>query len=130
MYIQNASADDGSKGKVVKCLVAISPDCRGAVFPRTLIGKSIHLRYLLIFMVAANENNAIRIAHLEGKEEEEGLDGVEPSIDKVAEEEIVRSTEKSSHVPKLVMKSPQMATGASTVCTCTFASLIRIARAL
>ena len=44
----------------------------------------MYLRNLPTFMVPPDQRNPFRIPHFEHEEEEEGLDGVEASVDEVA----------------------------------------------
>lgn len=48
-----------------------------------LVVEAIHLGDLAGLVVATDEGDTVRVANLEDKEEEEGLDGVEATVDKV-----------------------------------------------
>ena len=81
--------NNGSNRQIVKYICTISPHIEGSKLPETLIVKAVHLRYLPAFMVATNESNHIRIAHLISQKKEKGFDAVEATVNKVSHEKIV-----------------------------------------
>lgn len=86
MNTENAPINNSPEGQIIKNLAAISPYIRRPVFPLTLVIETIHLRDLTRLMIASDKRNAVRVAHFVGKEQEERLNGVEATVDKVAHE--------------------------------------------
>jgi hypothetical protein len=152
---EHTPIDDGTQGQVVEHLTAPSPDAAPRpVLALTLVVEAVDLRYLPRLVVAADEVHAVGIAHFEGEKEEEGLDGVEAAVDKVAEEEVggvgggpaggkqleeveelavyVAAYLHALFAVSLTIENGEVrertVTGESTCCT--FASSMRISRAL
>lgn len=65
------------------------PHVDTTVLAQAFIVEAINLSNLPTFVVATDERNPVRVADLEGQEEEEGLHGVVAPVDKVAKEEVV-----------------------------------------
>ena len=60
------------------------------VLLQALIVKAVDLGDLPRLVVAADERHALRVAHLEREQQQEGLDRIKAAVDKVAHEEVVR----------------------------------------
>jgi len=89
MHSKDLIVDQSRKTQVVKDFRAVSPYIDRTILFETFVVKAIDLSDLSTFVVASNQCDAVRVAHLESKEEEEGFDRVEASIHKVSHEEIV-----------------------------------------
>ena len=86
---QCGTVNEGAKSEIVKDLSARSPYIRGVVLLHAFVVKAVDLGDLSRFVIASDEGHSVGMADLEGEEEEEGLHGVEASIYKVAEEEVI-----------------------------------------
>ena len=64
MYAEDFVLDNGREREVVEDLSAVSPNIDGAILPQTLVVEPVHLGDLPRFVVAANQSDAVRIAHL------------------------------------------------------------------
>ena len=84
MHAEDAAIDDGAEGKVVEDFATPAPYVAAAVLTLTFIVKTVDLGDLARLVVAADEGHALRVADLERKEEEEGLDAVEATVYKVS----------------------------------------------
>jgi hypothetical protein len=84
MHAEHPPINYRAQTQIVKHVAAIPPHVARAIFALTLVVKSIDLGDLAGLVVAADEGDAVWIPHFEGEEEKEGLDGVEPAVDKVA----------------------------------------------
>ena len=60
------------------------------------------LRDLARLVVAPDERDAVRVAHLEREQQQERLDAVEAAVDKVAHEEVVRVGHVAAHLEQLL----------------------------
>lgn len=117
MHIKNPSIDHGRKRYIVEEFCTISPHVDRAILAQALVVEAIHLRDLSALMVASDESDAVGISHLwgkrksgiddlalglrekgdfsslslylEGHKKKEGLNRVEASIHKIAQEKIV-----------------------------------------
>lgn len=74
---------DSPKSKVVEDVAAIAPDVGRTVFPQTLVVEAIDGGDLTGLVVAANEGHTVGIANFEAEKEEEGLERVKATVDKV-----------------------------------------------
>jgi hypothetical protein len=83
MHAKYTPIHDGGEREVVKDLAAPAPDARRSVLALALVEETIHLRNLARLVVPPDEGDAFWVAHLQRKEEEEGLDAVEAAVDKV-----------------------------------------------
>ena len=84
MHAKDAAVDDGAEGEIVEDLAAPAPDIAAAVLALTLVIEAVDLGDLARLVVAADKGHALRVADLERKEEEEGLDAVEATVYKVS----------------------------------------------
>lgn len=82
------TVNDSSQAEIVKDLRAVPPDEDRAVLPDALVVEAVNLGDLTRLVVTANERDPVRVADFQGKEEEEGLDAVEPAVDEVPKEEV------------------------------------------
>ena len=60
-----------------------------AVLAQALVVEAVHLRDLPRLVVAADERDAVGVAHFECEEQQECLDRVEPAVDEIAHEKVV-----------------------------------------
>lgn len=81
--------DEGAEGEVVEHFAAVAPHIGGAVFAQAFVVEAVHGRDLPRFVVAADERDAVWVAHFEAEEEEEAFERVEAAVDEVAHEEVV-----------------------------------------
>lgn len=88
MDAEDAVVDDGGEGEVVEDVGAVPPDVERAVLPQALIIEPVDLRDLPALVVPSDQRHQVRIAHLVGEEEEEGLDAVEATVYEIAKEEV------------------------------------------
>lgn len=84
MYAKHPPIHDRAQVEVVEHLAAVAPHAGRAVLAHALVVEAVHLGDLPRLVVAADEGDAVGVAHLEGEEEEEGLDRVEAAVDVVA----------------------------------------------
>ena len=84
MHCEDGAVDDGGEREVVEYLTAVSLDCRAPVFAHAFVVESVHLGYLPRFVISANVRNSVVVSDFESEKEEEGLDGIEASVDEVA----------------------------------------------
>ena len=95
------SVDDGREAEIVEDLCAVPPHGDGAELAEALVVKAVDLRDLARLVVAPDERDAVRVAHLERQQKQEGLDAVESPVDKVAHEEVVRVGHVAAHFEQL-----------------------------
>jgi hypothetical protein len=84
MYTEHPSIHHRAQRQIIKQIAAIPPDIRRSKLALTLVVEAIDLGDLAGFVVASNQGEAVGVADFKGDEEEEGLDRVEASVDKVA----------------------------------------------
>lgn len=84
MDAKHPPINNSTQCKIVKHFATIPPDIRAAVLARALVVKAIDLGNLPRLVVAPDQGDPIGIANLVCEEEQERLDAVEASIDKVA----------------------------------------------
>lgn len=89
------------QGDVVEDLGAVLPHGNGAVLAQTLVVEAIDLGDLTRLVIAAYERDTIGIANLEREQEQERLDRVEATIDKVAKEQVVGLGHVAAHAEQL-----------------------------
>ena len=73
-----------SQAEIIKHVAAVPPDIARTVLAHALVVESIDLSDLTRLVVPSDEGDAVRVADLEEEQEEECLDGVEATVDKVA----------------------------------------------
>ncbi len=86
VYTEYLIVDNGCKGKVVEDVCAVSPDIDGTILSQTLVIEAINLCNLSALVISPDKGDALRVSHLEGKQEEESLHRVVPSIHEIAHE--------------------------------------------
>lgn len=101
MDAEGLAVNQGAQGQKIKHFRAVPPHVGVAIFPQTLVVKTVHLRDLAAFMVAADEGDAVGPADFEGEQEQESLDRVESPVYKVAHEEILDVREGTARVEEL-----------------------------
>ena len=84
MHAKHPAVHDRAEREVVKHVAAPPPHVGAAVLALALVVEPVDLGDLPRFVVAADERDAFGVAHLEGEQEQEGLDAVEPSVDEIA----------------------------------------------
>jgi len=89
VHAKDGLVDDGGKRKEVHYLCAVAPHVYRPIFAKALIVKAIHLCDLTRLVVASNECDVLRVTHLESKQQQEGLHGVEAPIYEIAHEQII-----------------------------------------
>ena len=77
------------EGKVVEQVSQVLPDIGIAVFAQALVVEAVDLGDLPALMVPPDKVDPVRVPHLQGQQEQEGLHAVEPTVNKVSHEEIV-----------------------------------------
>ena len=83
MYTKHPSIHDSSKREIVKHLTAPPPHVTTSILALTFVVKAVYLCDLAGLVVSAYKCHAFRIPHFESEQQEEGLDAVESSINKV-----------------------------------------------
>lgn len=101
MNTKDFIVNNGSESQVVKDVSAVSPNIDTSIFPQTLIIKAINLCNLAALVISTDESYPLGVAHFESEEEEEGLHGVEPSINKISHEQIVGNWTFSANFQQL-----------------------------
>ena len=86
---EDLAVNDGREGEIVEYLGAVSPDCDAAVLPQTLVIEPVHLGDLPALVVAPDEVDPVRVPHLQGQQQQEGLHAVEPAVHEVSHEQVV-----------------------------------------
>ena len=76
--------NQGGEGEVVEEIGEELPDVRAAVLAEALVVKAVDGGDLPGLVVAADKCHSIRVSNFEAEEEEEGFEGVEAAVDKVA----------------------------------------------
>eukprot|EP00754_Rhynchopus_humris_P030098 Rhum_TRINITY_DN15258_c13_g1::Rhum_TRINITY_DN15258_c13_g1_i1::g.148201::m.148201 len=99
---QHLVLDESRQCQIVEHVCAVPPDVDGAVFPQTLVVEAVHLRDLTRLVVATDQLHPVRVPCLQGQEEQERLDGVEPSVYKIAHEKVVRVRDVAAHTKQLL----------------------------
>ena len=89
MHTEDLVVNDCSEGQVVEHFSAIAPNVNGAVLAQALVIKAVDLCDLTRLVISSNQGNTLRVSHLEGQQQEEGLYGVVASVDEVTHEEVV-----------------------------------------
>lgn len=95
---ENFIFDKGSQRKVVKSLVEILPWSWTSVLFHDFIVESIHSGNLPGLMISPEQNDVFGVFKLITEEEFDGLDGIVPSINKIADEDIPWSWKLSSNL--------------------------------
>lgn len=109
MHSKDPIVNDSRQGDVIEELTAVPPYVGIPEFSHTLIVKAINLCDLPAFMVTSDECDPVRVPDFEGEEQEEGLDGVEASIDEITKEKVVcgrtvtSNLEQFFQIPELTM---------------------------
>lgn len=80
--------DDSGNGEAVEHITEGLPEL-DVVPAATLIVEAINTIDACALMVATEDEEVLRIADLEGKEEADGLDGLSSTVDVVTQEEVV-----------------------------------------
>lgn len=101
MHAENAVVDEARERQVVEDFGAVAPHVDGPILAKAFVVKAVHLRDLPALVVPADQRNPLRVAHLEGEQEQEGFDGVESSVDEVAHEKVVRLGALTTHLEEL-----------------------------
>jgi hypothetical protein len=81
--------DQRSKRKEIEQVGEVPPYVRIAVLPQTLVVETVHLRDLSRLVVASQDGYTVSVSQLHGHEQGDGFDGVVPTIDIVAHEEVI-----------------------------------------
>ena len=89
MNAENFVINNCGQRKVVEDLSAVAPDVDRTVLAKAFIIEAINLGNLTGLVVTANQRDSLRVADLQGKKEQEGLNRVVATIDEVSHEEIV-----------------------------------------
>ncbi len=89
MHAKHTSIHHSPERQVVKHLAAVAPHIDAAVLAHALVVEAVHLRDLARLVVAAYQRDAVRIAHLERKQQQERLHRVEAAVDEIAQEEVI-----------------------------------------
>ena len=84
MHTKHPPIHNRPQSEIIKHIAAIPPHVPTPVFPATLVVESVHLCYLAGLVIAADEGDAVWVPDFEEEEEEEGLDGEEAAVYKVA----------------------------------------------
>ena len=101
VHAQHRVVNDSGEAEAVEDLDAGLPNGGGAVFFEALVVEAVHLRDLPGLVVAANQRHALRIAHLECEQQQEGFDRVVAAVDKVSHEDIVDRGHLTADVEEL-----------------------------
>lgn len=81
--------DQRGKRQVVEQVGEVLPHVRVAVLAQALVIEAIHLRDLARLVVAAQNRDAVGVAHLERHQQRHGLHRVVAAVDVVAHEQVV-----------------------------------------
>eukprot|EP00755_Sulcionema_specki_P019155 Sspe_Gene.68716::Locus_40513_Transcript_1_1_Confidence_1.000_Length_1239::g.68716::m.68716 len=98
---KDAFLDYGCEGHVVKGVCELLPHCRTVVLPHAFIIEPVHLSDLPAFVIPTQQRDSAGVPHLVQEEEGDGLDGVVPSVNEVAEEEVVCVGRLAANVKQL-----------------------------
>jgi len=83
MHAEHPPIHHRSQTQIIKHVTAVPPHVHAPVLPLALVVEPVDLSDLARLVISSNERESIWIADLESQQEEEGLDGVETSIDEV-----------------------------------------------
>ena len=89
---------DGWEGEIVEYLCAVSPDRDTPVLPETLVIEPVHLGDLSALVVSSDQINPVRVANLQGQQQQEGFHTVESAVHEISHEEIVRVGNIAAHL--------------------------------
>ena len=84
MEAENLVVNQGSQRQIVKEVREKLPDICIAVFPKTLVVKTIYLCNLTRFVVTTKDCNSGRVSNFERDEERNSLDRIVTSVDVIA----------------------------------------------
>jgi hypothetical protein len=88
---EDSLVDERSQRKAVENFCAMAPHVDRSILAQALVVKAVHLSDLPTLVVASNQSDLVRVAHLECQQEQKGLHGVEATIDEVSHEKVVRA---------------------------------------
>jgi len=101
VHAEDAVLDERGEREVVKDVDAVAPHVDGAVLAQALVVEAVDLRDLARLVVAADERDAVGVAHLEREQQQERLDAVVAAVHKVAQEDVVRVGALAAHLEQL-----------------------------
>ena len=81
--------NESGEGKVVEKVGEVSPHVGVPVLAQALVIEPVYLRDLPRFVVSAEDGHSIAVPELQSDKEGDSLDGVVPSVDVIAHEEVV-----------------------------------------
>ncbi|KAJ9105129.1 hypothetical protein QFC19_003587 [Naganishia cerealis] len=83
MHTKHPSIDYSSKAQIIKHITTISPHIHAAVFPLAFVVETINLGDLPRLVISSDKRDSIWVSDFEQKKEQECLDGIESSVNKV-----------------------------------------------
>ena len=89
VHAENLLVHDGRQGQEVHNLRAVAPHVDRAILAHALVIKPVHLRDLARLVIAPDQCDILRIAHLQRQEQKKGLNTIKAAIDKVTHEQII-----------------------------------------
>lgn len=101
VHAENIVVDDSREAQVIENLSAIAPHVHTAVLAQAFVVKTVDLRDLTTLVIAPDQGDPLRVPHFQGKEEQEGLDGVVSSVHEVAKEEVIPLWAVPAHFEQL-----------------------------
>ena len=109
MHAEKTIVHERSERQAVEYLHTVPPHVDRAIFPKTIIVKTIHLTDLATLMIAAQKRDAVRVANLEAEEQQARLHTVIATIHVIAHKEVVyagtvpTNTEKLAEIVELAV---------------------------
>ena len=89
MDAENFIINNCSKCKIIKYVSTVSPYIYASILPQAFIIKSINLRYLSTFVIAPDQCNSFGVSHFKCQKQQEGFNGVKPSVYEITHEQVI-----------------------------------------
>ena len=102
VHAEDLVVDYGRQADVVEHLGAVLPHRDRAVLAQALVVEAVDLSDLARLVVAPDERDAVRVAHFEREQQQEGLHRVEAAVDEVAQEQVVGLGHVAAHAEQLL----------------------------
>ena len=98
MDTKYTAVNDRTESQIIKYFATVAPDVCWTILALTLVIETVDLSDLSGLVITTDEGDAVWIADFVRKQEEECLDRVEPSIDKVTCVVLQCESDAKSHI--------------------------------
>ena len=109
MHAEKTIVHERSERQAVEYLHTVPPHVDRAIFPKTIIVKTIHLTDLATLVIAAQKRDAVRVANFQAEEQQARLHTVIATIHIIPHKEVVytgtipANTEKLAQIVELAV---------------------------